>query len=186
MKLNEEVWTAGREIQYSNGKMLVPDIGTSASDTTFKNLVTNGHLTLNTDIDQSIMLGVVFNGKIAESVYCEFERKNLLDYTTKTQFNKMDKAGIYLAWASTGTSQGQLTDEFFSRGRIAFGQSTPQYMTTTPIIQFALTSISIGVVIVEKGRFSNILEIGDVGAQVKHIAKSTMGSSYAIDRRQSY
>ena len=54
------------------------------------------------------------------------------------------------------------------------------------IEQFALTSISIGVVIVEKGRFSNILEIGDVGAQVKHIAKSTMGSSYAIDRRQTH
>ena len=54
------------------------------------------------------------------------------------------------------------------------------------IEQFALTSISIGVVIVEKGRFSNILEIGDVGAQVKHMAKSIMGSSYAVDRRQSH
>lgn len=52
------------------------------------------------------------------------------------------------------------------------------------IEQFALTSISIGVVIGEKGRFSNILEIGEVGAQVKHMAKSVMGSSYAIDRRQ--
>ena len=52
------------------------------------------------------------------------------------------------------------------------------------IEQFALTSISIGVVIGEKGRFSNILEIGERGAQVKHVAKSTMGSSYAIDRRQ--
>ena len=52
--------------------------------------------------------------------------------------------------------------------------------------QFALTSISIGVVIVEKGRFSNILEIGDVGAQVKHVAKSVIGSSYAIDRRQTH
>ena len=51
--------------------------------------------------------------------------------------------------------------------------------------QFPLTSISIGVVIAEKGRFSNILEIGEVGAQVKHMAKSVMGSSYAIDRRQS-
>ena len=51
--------------------------------------------------------------------------------------------------------------------------------------QFALTSISIGVVIAEKGRFSNILEIGEVGAQVKHMAKSIMGSSYAIDRRQA-
>ena len=42
----------------------------------------------------------------------------------------------------------------------------------------------IGAVIGEKGRFSNILEIGEVGAQVKHVAKSIMGSSYAIDRRQ--
>lgn len=51
------------------------------------------------------------------------------------------------------------------------------------IEQFALTSISIGVVIAETGRFSNILEIGEIGAQVKHMAKSIMGSSYAIDRR---
>ena len=53
------------------------------------------------------------------------------------------------------------------------------------IEQFPLTSISIGVVIAEKGRFSNILEIGEVGAQVKHMAKTIMGSSYAIDRRQN-
>ena len=52
------------------------------------------------------------------------------------------------------------------------------------IEQFALTSISIGVVLGEKGRFSNILEIGEIGAQVKHLAKSIPGSSYAIDRRQ--
>ena len=52
------------------------------------------------------------------------------------------------------------------------------------IEQFTLTSISIGVVIAEKNRFSNILEIGEVGAQVKHMAKSIVGSSYAIDRRQ--
>ena len=50
--------------------------------------------------------------------------------------------------------------------------------------QFALTSISIGVVLGETGRFANILEIGEIGAQVKHVAKSIMGSSYAVDRRQ--
>lgn len=50
--------------------------------------------------------------------------------------------------------------------------------------QFPLTSISIGVVIAENGRFANILEIGEIGAQVKHMAKSIMGSSYAVDRRQ--
>ena len=52
------------------------------------------------------------------------------------------------------------------------------------IEKFPLTSISIGVVIGEKGRFSNILEIGEIGAQVKHVAKTIMGSSYAVDRRQ--
>ena len=51
------------------------------------------------------------------------------------------------------------------------------------IEQFPLTSISIGVVVVEPYRFYNILEIGEVGAQVKHAAKSVVGSSYAIDRR---
>ena len=52
------------------------------------------------------------------------------------------------------------------------------------IEQFPLTSLSIGVVISEPGRFGNILEIGEVGAQVKHVAKSINGSSYAIDRRK--
>lgn len=52
------------------------------------------------------------------------------------------------------------------------------------IEQFPLTSLSIGVVASDVGRFHNILEIGEVGAQVKHAAKSVMGSSYAIDRRR--
>lgn len=49
---------------------------------------------------------------------------------------------------------------------------------------FPLTGISIGGVIAEKDRFSNILEISEVGTQVKHLAKSIQGSSYAIDRRK--
>lgn len=52
------------------------------------------------------------------------------------------------------------------------------------IEQFPLTSISIGVVEADVGRFANMLEIGEVGAQVKHSAKSVMGSSYFIDRRK--
>lgn len=50
--------------------------------------------------------------------------------------------------------------------------------------KFPLTSISIAVVVAENGRFNNILEIGDVSAQVKHAVKAVMGSSYAIDRRK--
>ena len=52
------------------------------------------------------------------------------------------------------------------------------------IEQFPLTSISIGVVVVEPGRFRNTLEIGEIGAQVKHQAKSISGSSYIINRRR--
>ena len=52
------------------------------------------------------------------------------------------------------------------------------------IEKFPLTSLSIGVVVADKNRFNNILEIGEIGAQVKHAAKSVMGSSYAVDRRK--
>lgn len=52
------------------------------------------------------------------------------------------------------------------------------------IEQFPITSISIGVVVVDKGRFKNTLEIGEVAAQVKHLAKTTFGSTYVIDRRK--
>ena len=51
--------------------------------------------------------------------------------------------------------------------------------------QFPLTSISIGVVIADKNRFHNVLEIGEVAAQVKHLAKITPGSTYVIDRRKA-
>ncbi len=53
------------------------------------------------------------------------------------------------------------------------------------IEQYPLTSISIGVVVADKNRFANILEIGEVGAAVKHVAKVSMGSTYAIDRRKN-
>lgn len=52
------------------------------------------------------------------------------------------------------------------------------------IEEFPLTSISIGVVEADKDRFTNMLEIGEIGAQVKHLAKSIIGSSYSIDRRK--
>ena len=49
---------------------------------------------------------------------------------------------------------------------------------------FPITAISIGVVVAEKDKFSNVLEIGEIGAQVKHVAKKYKGSCYAIDRRK--
>ncbi len=52
------------------------------------------------------------------------------------------------------------------------------------IEEFPLTSISIAVVVVEAGKYDNALEIAEVGAQVKHLAKTKIGSSYAINRRK--
>lgn len=53
------------------------------------------------------------------------------------------------------------------------------------IEQFPITSISIGVVRVSPEEYNNPLEIGEVGAQVKHLAKTQMGSAYVINRRKS-
>lgn len=50
--------------------------------------------------------------------------------------------------------------------------------------QFPMTTISIAVVEVDPVIFHSTLEIGEVGAQVKHRAKSIMGSAYVINRRK--
>ena len=49
---------------------------------------------------------------------------------------------------------------------------------------FSLTSISIGAVLADTNKFANILEIGETGAQMKHLAKKYKGSCYAVDRRE--
>ena len=52
------------------------------------------------------------------------------------------------------------------------------------IEQYPITTISVSAVVVDAGRFHNALEIGEVAAQVKHLAKITPGSTYVIDRRK--
>ena len=52
--------------------------------------------------------------------------------------------------------------------------------------QYPLTSIAIGVVKVSKKDKFNELEIGEIGAQVKHKAKTIPGSAYAINTRKLY
>ena len=51
--------------------------------------------------------------------------------------------------------------------------------------QFPIVSISIAVVEVSPDRFKNHLEVGEAGANVKHLAKSIAGSTYVIDRRKN-
>lgn len=50
--------------------------------------------------------------------------------------------------------------------------------------EFPITSISIGAVEVPPESYANTLEIGEVGAQVKHLSKTIQGSTYVINRRK--
>lgn len=52
--------------------------------------------------------------------------------------------------------------------------------------QSPLTSIAIGVVRVNKNEKMNLLEIGEIGAQVKHKAKTIPGSNYFVNTRNLY
>ena len=52
------------------------------------------------------------------------------------------------------------------------------------IEQFPITSLSIGAVEVYPETYANPLEIGEVGAQVKHLSKTIPGSTYVINRRK--
>ena len=52
--------------------------------------------------------------------------------------------------------------------------------------QYPLTSIAIGVVKVDKNDKVSELEIGEIGAQVKHKAKTIPGSAYVINNRKIY
>lgn len=52
------------------------------------------------------------------------------------------------------------------------------------IEQFPLTTISIAVLEVDSKIFKNTLEIGEIAGQIKHQAKSIMGSTYIINRRR--
>ena len=53
------------------------------------------------------------------------------------------------------------------------------------IEEFPIVSLSIAVVEVENGNFTSPLEIGEVSAQVKHMAKEMIGSTYVINRRRT-
>ena len=79
-----------------------------------------------------------------------------------------------------------------------FDENVVQYYTTEDIErgyvevanrkgiieQFPIVSLSIAVVEIENGNFKNTLEIGEVSAQVKHLAKEKIGSSYIVNRRR--
>ena len=50
--------------------------------------------------------------------------------------------------------------------------------------QFPLVTISVAVVEVDPAIYKSTLEIGEVGAQVKHRAKAIMGSAYVLNKRK--
>ena len=124
------------------------------------------------------------------------ENKDVQDLTKKvSELSDQEKKlrDVYLSKLAKGEIEGPSTnyphidkvglqnysEEDISRGYVEVANRRGI------IEQFPITAISIGVVEVEPGEFSNPLEIGEVGAQVKHLAKEQMGSAYVINRRKN-
>ena len=145
------------------------------------------------------------NFKAYNDVYGFLNGDEIIKFTAKTIMNNINSndcedcfvghiGGDDFVAMITGTDCEKICQNII----IEFDEGVKSYFTRTDldkgyievpnrkgiIEQFPLTSISIGVVEADVGRFANMLEIGEVGAQVKHNAKSVMGSSYFIDRRK--
>lgn len=145
------------------------------------------------------------NFKAYNDVYGFLNGDEIIKFTAKTIMNNINSndcedcfvghiGGDDFVAMITGTDCEKICQNII----IEFDEGVKSYFTRTDldkgyievpnrkgiIEQFPLTSISIGVVEADVGRFANMLEIGEVGAQVKHNAKAVMGSSYFIDRRK--
>ena len=145
------------------------------------------------------------NFKSYNDVYGFLKGDNIIEFTAETIIKCIQESGL------TETFVGHIGGDDFvaivpiisceklcQNMLIYFDENVKKYFTEQDlengyveienrkgvIEKFPLTSLSIGVVVDEGKRFSNILEIGEIGAQVKHAAKSVMGSSYAIDKRK--
>ena len=145
------------------------------------------------------------NFKAYNDVYGFLKGDEIIEFTAETILNCIHNTGLNNTFVGhiggddfvaiiPGTECERVCQDILSH----FDASVKRYFTENDlekgyievanrrgiVEQFPLTSLSIGVVIADSGRFHNILEIGEVGAQVKHAAKSVMGSSYAIDKRK--
>ena len=145
------------------------------------------------------------NFKAYNDVYGFLNGDEIIKFTAKTIMNNINSndcedcfvghiGGDDFVAMITGTDCEKICQNII----IEFDEGVKSYFTRTDldkgyievpnrkgiIEQFPITSISIGVVVVDKGRFKNTLEIGEVAAQVKHLAKTTFGSTYVIDRRK--
>ncbi len=157
------------------------------------------------DEDFSVLYFDLDNFKAYNDVYGFLKGDQIIAFTAQTILNEVHKMNYDSAFVGhiggddlvaiiPGTSCEKLCQNII----VSFDSQVKKYFTDDDldrgyievanrkgiIEQFPLTSLSIGVVVAESGRFHNILEIGEIGASVKHAAKSVMGSSYAVDRRK--
>lgn len=145
------------------------------------------------------------NFKAYNDVYGFLKGDEIIGFTAQTIINCIHESGLEDTFIGhiggddfVALIPGSMCEKICQSILASFDHSVKNYFTEKDlergyievanrkgmIEQFPLTSLSIGVVVADEGRFSNILEIGEIGAQVKHAAKSVMGSSYAVDRRK--
>ena len=155
--------------------------------------------------DFSVLYLDLDNFKAYNDVYGFLKGDQIIEFTAETILQEVHNSNLENTFVGhiggddfVAIIPGTKCDELCQRILTHFDKRVVRYFTEKDleqgyievpnrrgiIEQFPLTSLSIGVVIADEGRFFNILEIGEIGAQVKHAAKSVMGSSYAVDRRK--
>lgn len=145
------------------------------------------------------------NFKAYNDVYGFFKGDEIIKFTAKTILRNIHNMGLESSFVGhvggddfVAIVSGINLEETCQNIIAEFDKNVVNYYTEEDAIrgyievenrkgiieQFPIVSISVGVVEVNKDKFNNILEIGEVGAQVKHLAKTIPGSTYVIDKRK--
>lgn len=121
------------------------------------------------------ILKMVHHNEIEETFVGHIGGDDFVAIVSKTDYDKLCQDILY--YFDEGIKE-YFTQEDIERGFLEVANRRGI------IEQFPLTALSIGVVTACPGEYENILEIGEVGAQVKHLAKTQIGSAYVINRRK--
>lgn len=137
MKLNTDVWTDGKAYSTLGNDFYLPNVGTFGA---FAELVNAGKLQLNTEFDQSILLGTVFNPVFSQAQYIKISLSSS-GFTFDIKKFVPKNTGRFLYTRITGSGNQYLTAEQFYNSRIGYGQSNVNDLWQSPVIKMPITSL---------------------------------------------
>lgn len=137
MKLNTDVWGEGVAIggrTFDDGKFLgiTQDMGPISS------LVSSGKILLNTEFDQSILIGTRFNNPNSIMMYMDKGVNNENGWIEFNRFTPPVDTGVFLGSMQQGDRSGAFNTRY--RQRIGYGQ-TENYSPIRPVLKFPFKNI---------------------------------------------